>query len=381
MRINVAIPEAHVSEGVLNAALESVTRLNESMLKQDTIPSFERGLKQGVKWQPEPPGDEHFDHAGLIYKRRWGDCDDLAPWHAASLRHSGEDSGAKAVVKRTGPKMWHAVVQRSNGDIDDPSKRAGMGQPHEYAGAFLPKMNQAPRNAGVNGAYIVRPQLALRPVRDGYQARTDIPWHYRQDLDKKPSASDYAMVSLHASPVASTALTGAIDGAIELAEAAGFADPEHLERLRCLGDACDGASYNELARNYGPEAARAASAVVGSFFGHIKSLASKGLHAGLSLAKMAAPMAASFVPGGSAALSLASQASHLMPHISMPHMPHIDLGNLPAYGLNFGDPVAHAFPGMPGAAAAAPAAPGTTGEHTGTFNAGDQSGTFSVRFS
>ena len=359
MRINVAIPEAHVSEGVLNAALESVTRLNESMLKQDTIPTFERGLKQGVKWQPEPPGDEHFDHAGVVYKRRWGDCDDLAPWHAASLRHSGEDSGATAVVKRTGPKMWHAVVKRSNGDIDDPSKRAGMGQPHEYAGAFLPQMHQPPRNAGVNGAYIVRPQLALRPVRDGYQARTDLPWHYKQDPDRKPSATDYAMVSLHASPVAATALTGAIDGAIELAEAAGFADPDHLERLRCLGDACDGASYHELARNYGPEAARAASAVVGSFFGHIKSLASKGLHAGLNLAKMAAPMAASFVPGGSAALSLANSASHMLPHV--------DFGSLASHGLQMGQPVAHAFPQMPGAAAAAPASPGAGGEHSGTF--------------
>lgn len=338
MRINVAIPEAHVSEGVLNAALESVTRLNESMLAQDTIPTFERGLKQGVKWQPEPPGDEHFDHAGVVYKRRWGDCDDLAPWHAASLRASGEDKNASAVVTRTGPKMWHAVVRRGDGTIDDPSKRAGMGQPHEYAGAFLPRMTQPPRNAAVSGAYIIRPQLALRPFRDGYQARTDIPWHYREDLDAKPSATDYAMVSLHASPVAATALTGAIDGAIDLAEAAGFADPEHLERLRCLGDACDGATYQELRANYGPEIAGAAFQVVGSFFGHIKSLASKGLHAGLSLAKSAVPIAASFVPGGSAALAT---AEHL----------------------------AHAFPGMPGAAAAAPAheLPGGAGEHSGTF--------------
>ena len=98
---------------------------------------------------------------------------------------------------------------------------------------------------------------------------------------------------------------------------------------------------------------------MGSFFGHIKSLASKGLHAGLNLAKMAAPMAASFVPGGSAALSLASQASHLMPHV--------DLRGLASHGLEIGQPVAHTFPGMPGAAAAAPAAPGGAGEHSGTF--------------
>ncbi len=329
MRINVAIPEAHVSEGVLNAALESVTRLNESMLKQDTIPTFERGLKQGVKWQPEPPGDEHFDHAGVVYKRRWGDCDDLAPWHAASLRHSGEDPNANAIVTRTGPKMWHAVVKRGDGTIDDPSRRAGMGQPHEYAGAFLPKMNATPRNA-VSGAYIIRPQLALRPFRDGYQARTDVPWHYREDPDKKPSATDYAMVSLHASPVAATALTGALDGAIELAQCAGFADPEHLERLCCMADAIDGMPLEELRYQYGDEIANHASQVVGSFFGHIKSLASKGLHAGLNLAKGAVPIAASFIPGGTAALHMAESVAHLIP----------------------GKSVAHLFPGMPGAAAA-----------------------------
>ena len=348
MRINVAIPEAHVSEGVLNAALESVTRLNESMLEQDKIPTFERALKQGVKWQPEPPGDEHFDHGGEVYKRRWGDCDDLAPYHAASLRHSGEDEGATAIVKRTGPKMWHAVVKRSNGDIDDPSKRAGMGQPHEYAGAFLPRMDTVPRNA-VSGAYIVRPQLALRPYYGGYQARTDIPWHYRENPDAKPSATDYAMVSLHASPVASAAITGAIDGALELAHCAGFANPDHIQRLECLGDACEGAPYEELLANYGPEIAGAAMAVVGSFWSHIKSLANKGLHAGLSLAKAGLPIAASFVPGGSAALHMAEQVEHGLADVA-----HLMPGGLQSFAQHLvpGQPVAHMFPGMPGSAAA-----------------------------
>lgn len=340
MRINVAIPEAHVSEGVLNAALESVTRLNESMLQNDSIPTFERALKQGVKWQPEPPGDEHFDHGAEVYKRRWGDCDDLAPYHAASLRHSGEDEGATAIVKRTGPKMWHAVVKRSDGTIDDPSKRAGMGQPHEYAGAFLPKMNTVPRNA-VSGSYIVRPQLALRPFRDGYQARTDIPWHYRENPDAKASATDYAMVSLHTSPVAATALTGAIDGALELAHCGGFADPEHITRLECLGDACEGASYEELRANYGPEIAGAAMAVVGSFWSHIKSIANKGLHAGLNLAKGAIPIAASFVPGGTAALHAAESLEHMVPGLA-----HFAEHLIPGKGVQ------HLFPGMPGAAAA-----------------------------
>jgi hypothetical protein len=347
MRINVAIPEAHVNADVLNAALEATTRLNESMLANNEIPPFETQLKRGLKWRPEPPGDEHFDHGLMTHQRGWGDCDDLAPLHAASLRNSGEDPNAEAIVTKTGPKMWHAIVRRGDGTIDDPSKRAGMGQPHEYAGAHVPKM--FPAVSGVNGAYIIRPQLALRPIRqgEGWEARTDIPWHYMQDPDRKPSKSDYAMVSLHAAPVASTALTGSVEGAIALAEAAGFASPDHLDRLCCLADALDGADYHELMREYGPEHAAQVGAMLDGFFGGLKRLAKKGFGGITSLAKSALPMAASFVPGGSAALHAAQQASHLIsPGARAPSSP--------------------VFPGMPGAAAV---------EHQGT-----RTGRFVVMF-
>jgi hypothetical protein len=311
MRIQTAIPEAHVNADVLNASLEAVTRLNESLLNRNEIPPFETQLKRGLQWKPEPPGDEHFDHGLTLAKRKWGDCDDLAPLHAASLRHSGEDPNAEAIVKRTGPKLWHAVVRRGDGSIDDPSKRAGMGQPHEYSGATVPRM--FPQVHGVGGAYIVRPQLALRPVYGGeaWEARTDIPWNYK--MNSKAGPTDYAMVSLHASPVASNALTGAVEGAIELAEAAGFAHPDHLDRLCCLGDALDGADYEELARLYGEEHAQVVGHMLGSFFGGLKKLAKKGFQGVTSLAKMAAPMAASFIPGGSAALSLAQKGLSMIP--------------------------------------------------------------------
>jgi hypothetical protein len=85
MRVNVAIPESEVSAPILNAALEATTRLNESLIEQGKVPTFADGLKSDkIKWKPEPPGDEHFDHAGIVMKRKYGDCDDLAPWQAAS---------------------------------------------------------------------------------------------------------------------------------------------------------------------------------------------------------------------------------------------------------------------------------------------------------
>ena len=287
MRINVAVPEEHVDAPVLDAALEAVTRLNESLLQRGEIPTFEKALQYGIKWRPEPPGDEHFDHGKEVFKRRWGDCDDLAPLHAASLRHTGEDPEAMAVAKRSGPKRWHAVVQRSDGTIDDPSRRAGMNA-HEpgVVGATVPLMMTA---SVVGGAYIVRPQIAMRPMRGWVQARADLPWHWREHLEDPPTPSDYAMTTLHTAPVASTALTGAIMGAVELGESAGVSTDEHLDRLCALADAIDGATMMDLEEAYGPEAAKAAASVVGSFW---SGLAKAATHA-MPIAKMAVP----FVPG------------------------------------------------------------------------------------
>jgi hypothetical protein len=289
MRVNVAIPEAQVTAPVLNAALESVTRLNEQMLADKQVPTFTDGLKEGIRWKPEPPGAEHFDHAGVVLGRKWGDCDDLAPWQAASLRHTGEDPDAVAVVKKSGPKRWHAVVRRGDGSIDDPSRAAGMGQPQGVQGASLPLMYTAP-SAVVGGAYIVRPAIAMRGFRGKVQARADMPWHWKEHLEDKPTPTDYAMATLHSSPVASTALVGAIEGACRLAIAGGYAHPAHIARLNAIADAIEGVDIRDVADTYGREHAIAAAQVVGSFFGKIAKGAS-------SLVKV--------VPGASTALKLA----------------------------------------------------------------------------
>lgn len=302
MRINVAIPEAHVDAPILDAALESVTRLNQQMLKKGEVPSFDRALKYGIKWRPEPPGAEHFDHAATVLARKWGDCDDLAPWHAASLRESGTDPGATAIVRRSGPQRWHAVVRRSDGSIDDPSKRAGMGAPRGVRGATLPMMPLG--SAVVGGSYVVRPQIALRPVVGGWQARADIPWNY---LNKPESPTDLAIAALNASPVPSSALTGAIDGAVELAIAAGIGEDDHLARLLAVSDLVQGADLDEIANVYGDEHALAAQQIVGGFFGGLKKLAKKALSAVPIASKLV-----QFVPGvgpiASTALDVAARA-------------------------------------------------------------------------
>lgn len=277
MRVNVAIPEAHVTKPVLDAALESVTRLNEQLLAGGH-PTFQDALqKQGIKWKPEPPGQEHFDHAGIVAHRGHGDCDDLAPWEAASQRFTGRDPGAKAIVVRSGPSMWHAIVQHSDGSTSDPSKAAGMGRNHGYHGAAVPLMAA---NSVVGGHLDPRPMVALRPFPRGYQARVDLPWYSPGGVNgDEPTPTDYAMTALHSAPVPSQALVGACCGAIELAEAAGFANPEHVARLAAVADACQGCPPDELVHRYGHQHAAAAQQLVGSFFGDVFKAATSPIKA------------------------------------------------------------------------------------------------------
>jgi len=357
MRVNVAIPEAHVSKPVLDAALESVTRLNEQLLKQGH-PTFQDALKKhGIRWKPEPPGQEHFDHAGIVAHRGHGDCDDLAPWEAASQRHTGRDPGAKAIVVRSGPDMWHAIVQHSDGSTSDPSKAAGMGgRAQHYHGAVLPLMQRA---AVVGGHFEPRPSLALRPFPRGFQARVDVPW-YSPGVNGEPTPTDYAMTALHSAPVPSQALVGAVCGAIELADAAGYANPEHLARLAAVADACQGCPPEELERRYGPQHTLAAQQLVGSFFGDVFKAATSPItaaahfvqHPSLSnlthmvtdpitsaahmaqpLARMAAPLA-HFIPG------IGPVAASALEQFGQRGLP-TNFGQLAQFGM-------HMIPGMGG---------------------------------
>lgn len=317
MRLQIAIPEEHVSKPVLDGALEAVTRLNEKMIRDGDSPTADQLIARGAIWKPEPPGQEHFDHGGLIAKRGEGDCDDWAPLKAAQLRVTGEDPGAFAEVVKSGPKRWHAIVRRSDGSKDDPSLDAGMPGPSVQGnrGACVRPMGAAVH--GVGGTYVNLPQLALRPVADrhgqieSWQARADLPWHYQPG----DSPADVAMVTLHRSPVSDQAVVGALRGAIVLGCVNGDVHPENLARLSAIADACEGCDFEELERIYGPEHAAAASEIVSGFFGKAFKKLGKGLG---KIAKGGvkfitknpiAKVATSFIPGAGLATAAFNAAS------------------------------------------------------------------------
>ena len=102
-------------------ALSGLTRLDEQLLRAGSYPN---NYDAGVRYQREA-GDV-WRHVDEVNRSKWGDCEDLAAWRAAELRVSGEDPDAFVYVYKSGPHMFHAVVGRGDGRIEDPSIKLGM---------------------------------------------------------------------------------------------------------------------------------------------------------------------------------------------------------------------------------------------------------------
>lgn len=224
MRIRLAVPDAATSPEVLDAALEAVTRTNEKLIASGNVPLASEAIAAGVKWKPEPPGDEHFDNAARVASRGWGDCDDLAPYHAASLRVTGEDPEARATVIRTGPKRWHAVVERSDGSVDDPSADAGM---YDYHAPLQPKLRG-------NDAMI---KVATKQVNGVWCARCDVPWAH----------SNVAVSGHGLGADRGDAIIGALEGPTLLGAYTRVIEPEHIAKMTVMHGVLHGLDLDGIA--------------------------------------------------------------------------------------------------------------------------------------
>lgn len=244
MRIRLAIPDSlddSDRKSALEAALEAVTIANTPLIRAGKVPTAKEAIAAGGQWRPEPPGDEHFDLASTVVQRGHGDCDDWAPYHASSLRATGVDPGARAIVRKSGPMRWHAVTQRSDGSIEDPSKAAGMGRNgHQVSG---------PGGVHVVGAYApIHPPIsadgrlciAIAPSKD--PTRPAI-WFARCDVPDRFESWDWSSNSASSHP--GKALLRALDGCA--AVSGGEMDPTDEARLHAVRGLVLGASADEVA--------------------------------------------------------------------------------------------------------------------------------------
>jgi hypothetical protein len=129
---------------------------NQAFLRHYKIPPL---YESGVRYRQEPLGVMTFksvedtpeakrfarqmsgrieDFAGIpsTLHRKWGDCDDLAPWICAERREQGNKAKIKVKWRpfemHNGQKVrgavFHIVVRLQDGTEEDPSKVLGMGQ-------------------------------------------------------------------------------------------------------------------------------------------------------------------------------------------------------------------------------------------------------------
>jgi hypothetical protein len=175
VRVKVAVPDELLDASTIDSLLEATTRAGTRQILSGRAPDIRVALERGLKWKPEPFADgEHFDLPAVVAARGWGDCDDLGPWYAASLRASGEDPRARARAVRSGPNRWHAVTQTGDGAIYDPSRAAGMGRGRaRVSGADVVGVHgrAAPVMAQSGDAAI-----ALKRGNGQWWSRCDLPW-------------------------------------------------------------------------------------------------------------------------------------------------------------------------------------------------------------
>lgn len=94
----------------LKPILEALTTVNLLILTTHKVPPLYRS---GVRYQMEPREwpREKFDAIPEVYARKWGDCDDLAPWRCAELRRDGKRAAIRVKWKRTpNGKLYHIIV-------------------------------------------------------------------------------------------------------------------------------------------------------------------------------------------------------------------------------------------------------------------------------
>jgi hypothetical protein len=78
-----------------------------------------------VVYRREAPGAEWWEDARDVLGVAGdgeGDCEDLANYMSAWYRVFGDDEDAHTIIKRTTRGTFHAVVQRGDGSVEDPSR-------------------------------------------------------------------------------------------------------------------------------------------------------------------------------------------------------------------------------------------------------------------
>jgi len=103
---------------LIEAAVESLVLQNVELMKRRSYPPL---YSSGIRYREEPQGQDDWKTVDRTFADGVGDCEDVGGIRAAELRCMG-DHAAKVKVLRIDESRFHAVVQRGDGVMEDPSR-------------------------------------------------------------------------------------------------------------------------------------------------------------------------------------------------------------------------------------------------------------------
>jgi hypothetical protein len=117
-----AVRAPNVQVHILAELCETVVRANMHL---GALPCL---YASGVRYRPEVSGVETLALWDAVKARGFGDCGHIACWRVAYLRQHGEPKARVRIIGKQFPQgtVYHAIAQRQNGQLEDPSAILGM---------------------------------------------------------------------------------------------------------------------------------------------------------------------------------------------------------------------------------------------------------------
>lgn len=128
MRWRALIEPPELTDRVVELLLGTLFSIDLDWLERH--PETPRLYASGVRYAREEY--ERWRAIPIVLEDGEGDCECLACWRSAELVATGQDKRARPIwrkkPRRNAPDRWlyHIVVRRGDGSIEDPSKRLGM---------------------------------------------------------------------------------------------------------------------------------------------------------------------------------------------------------------------------------------------------------------
>jgi hypothetical protein len=114
LRVELTIPKP-----AMRAAVEGLAGINAEIISYlgGRVP---RLYESGVRYRK--PGKLVWHTIADLYDLGYGDCKDLVAARCAELRYFESEPAIPLIYQTRRPGMWHAVVERADGTIEDPSR-------------------------------------------------------------------------------------------------------------------------------------------------------------------------------------------------------------------------------------------------------------------